>query len=240
MLDHNSEGVGVEIYARVAGRTVSLVPLKKVMYTPSGSAPISAVFGTLPLRLGPGDQLVLRATLMGEPQDDWCNVNFAIGFSGGPILLLAPRSVFTTECDQVGLQAIVAGSGPLSYRWQRSTVDQPDEYVDVQNGPTPGGSIITGATQSTLRVVGPTNPDRGSYRCLVTGSCAQVLAGPADVQLCPADFNCDGLLDVADYIEFEACLEGDCTPGRTADFNGDGFADIYDLSEFVAAFEVGC
>lgn len=59
--------------------------------------------------------------------------------------------------------------------------------------------------------------------------------------LCPADFNGDGFLDIYDFSAFVSCFEGaSCPSGKTSDFNADGFADIYDFVDFVSAFERGC
>ena len=58
---------------------------------------------------------------------------------------------------------------------------------------------------------------------------------------CPADFNNDGLADLADYLAFVACFEEmNCQGRKTADFNGDGFVDLFDYSDFLTAYESGC
>jgi 3-phytase/alkaline phosphatase D len=83
---------------------------------------------------------------------------------------------------------------------------------------------------------------------------AQLLADPAGIaarvpavmsrfrvspRFCSTDFNRDGFVDFADYIEFVECYEsGTCDPARN-DFNGDGFVDFFDYDGFVAALETG-
>ena len=240
MLDQASEGLIVQMTIETASGARSLVSPVLVGYTQTGSTTLKPVPGMLPLTLSPGDRLVIRAGLAGNPHEDWGNLNASISFTGGPVLLLTPRSVYTTECDQVGLQVVAVGSGSLSYSWEHESLDTPDEFDTLFNGPSPGGSIVTGAASPNLQIIGPTNPDRGAYRCQVSGPCTTVTAGPVSVDLCPVDFNCDGFLDFFDFVGYVSCFEGDCPPGRTADFDGDGFADFYDLSDFATAFQAGC
>ncbi len=72
---------------------------------------------------------------------------------------------------------------------------------------------------------------------LIEGGQLLALFDPAAVQLCPADFNADGFLDLFDYAAYVGAFE---TGTAGSDFNADGFLDFFDYSDFVAAFELGC
>ena len=72
---------------------------------------------------------------------------------------------------------------------------------------------------------------------LAEGGQLLALFDPAAVQLCPADFNADGFLDLFDYAAYVNAFE---TGTAGSDFNADGFLDFFDYSDFVAAFELGC
>ncbi|MCC6675595.1 MAG: CHRD domain-containing protein [Phycisphaerales bacterium] len=54
---------------------------------------------------------------------------------------------------------------------------------------------------------------------------------------CPADLNCDGLVDFADYLEFLNLYDaGDLR----VDYNGDGLVDFADYLEFLNFYDAGC
>ncbi len=54
---------------------------------------------------------------------------------------------------------------------------------------------------------------------------------------CAADFNCDSLLDLADYLDFVQSF-GSSEP--RADFNQDSTIDFFDYLDFVQGFSAGC
>lgn len=57
------------------------------------------------------------------------------------------------------------------------------------------------------------------------------------LNLCGADFNCDGIVDFFDYLDFVAEFSSN---GSGADFNADTVIDFFDYLDFVAAFSLGC
>lgn len=60
-------------------------------------------------------------------------------------------------------------------------------------------------------------------------------------QVCPADFDGDGFIDLFDAIAYAGCFEsGECDADRSADMDGDGFVDFLDWSLFMEQFEAGC
>jgi hypothetical protein len=54
---------------------------------------------------------------------------------------------------------------------------------------------------------------------------------------CLAEFNCDGVIDFFDYLDFVQALS-DADP--RADINSDGTIDLFDYLDFVARFSDGC
>lgn len=62
---------------------------------------------------------------------------------------------------------------------------------------------------------------------------------------CPADYDCDGVTDILDFLEFfrfyGPCADqsGGCNATR-ADFNQDGVIDVLDVMDFIDAFAGGC
>ena len=54
---------------------------------------------------------------------------------------------------------------------------------------------------------------------------------------CHADFNCDGVVDFFDYLDFVDVFSSSAS---AADFNGDGTIDFFDYLDFVDQFSTGC
>ncbi|MCC6678604.1 MAG: hypothetical protein IT436_15835 [Phycisphaerales bacterium] len=56
-------------------------------------------------------------------------------------------------------------------------------------------------------------------------------------EVCTADFNCDGLVDFSDYLEFLNLYEAS---DHRADLNADGMVDFADYLEFLNHYDAGC
>jgi spore coat protein A len=127
------------------------------------------------------------------------------------------------------LYAGVAGSN-LSYHWRFN--GQP-----LTDGPTPHGSVISGATTYHLSISNVRPEDAGAYDCVATNACSQVTSTTAAVTVvdCPApcdpDVNCDGSVDGFDIEVMERSVGGDTTDFCQADmdFNRDGSVDGFDI-----------
>ncbi len=77
-----------------------------------------------------------------------------------------------------------AGAGTLTFQWRKSG-------VPLTNGPTPSGSVISGAQTATLTMSNTTAADAGSYSCLVSNTCGSLASAAASLgSTCYA--NCDG------------------------------------------------
>ena len=57
------------------------------------------------------------------------------------------------------------------------------------------------------------------------------------LMLCLADFNCDIVVDMFDYLDFVSAFAENAA---TADFNNDSVVDLFDYLDFVNAFSAGC
>jgi hypothetical protein len=67
------------------------------------------------------------------------------------------------------------------------------------------------------------------------GATSPVFESPLNI--CAADFNCDGAVDFFDYDDFVIAFE---TGDPRADFNNDTAIDFFDYDDFVIAFDAGC
>ncbi len=146
----------------------------------------------------------------------------------------------------------VSGAGTPAYRWQRETAPGSGQFVDLDDGPTvswdgavPGlGAIVSGALTDTLLIAadsaGGNRLGAGHairYRCGITNPCSSAASEPAQLTVCPADFDCSGFVDIEDYTWFVLAFEAGTDD---ADFDGSGFVDTDDFDAFVLAFEAGC
>ncbi|MCC6678612.1 MAG: hypothetical protein IT436_15875 [Phycisphaerales bacterium] len=122
--------------------------------------------------------------------------------------------------------------GPASFRWRQSG-------VPIFDGPTPDGSLVSGAATPTLFIVNAQASDAGDYDCVITTDCGSALSNPASMTVsgCPVDFNGDGVIDFSDYLEFLNLF--DALDPR-ADLNGDGVIDFADYLEFLNHYDAGC
>ena len=130
------------------------------------------------------------------------------------------------------LTVTAAGSGTLSYRWQKNGADLTD-----------GGGIL-GSTSATLTISPAAPAHAGAYRCVVTGQCGTATSDEALLSVTPivrADFGADCDVDLNDFAVFQMCFNGANQPPASscsadADFDDDGDVDVNDFAVFQACF----
>jgi len=79
-----------------------------------------------------------------------------------PYISAQPASQTNSAGSTVTFTVTASGSSPLSYQWKR-------DGLDLADGPTGFGSIISGATNATLTISNVTGSDSGAYTVLVSG-----------------------------------------------------------------------
>ncbi len=151
-----------------------------------------------------------------------------------------PYSVTTCRTGVADFFITALGSGTL--QWQLET--SPGNWINCVNGALPynGGTIIaSGATTDHLHLLLDVLPGVPPilFRCVVTSSCDTIASNTAMLSIdgCLADFNCDGVADFFDYLDFVDAFSSSL-PG--ADFNRDGIVDFFDYLDFVDTFSNGC
>ena len=149
----------------------------------------------------------------------------------GAAVTSPPAGLLLCTGQTASFTVAASGTGTLTYQWRRGT-------ADLSDGPTAGGSIISGTSSPTLTISGVGASDAGAYSALVTNSCGNAASAGAILSINSADFNNDGDVGTdADIEAFFACLAGSCcaTCG-SADFNADG--DVGTDADIEAFFRV--
>lgn len=120
--------------------------------------------------------------------------------------------------------AQATGTAPLSYRWQKDTVDLND------------GGPYSGAQTTMLTVAGVTPSEAGSYRCVATNIGGSVPSNTATLAVGWPDFDNDNDADLADFAHLQWCLGTtnlEAAPQcANADLNGDRNVDTLDVLAF--------
>ncbi len=235
-----SDGVSIRVLAHrhATGTDTTLIPASVVPYASSGHSSFSASAGTLPLTLNGGDEPVFMViNNNGAPFEDWFSGNITLTMTGGPVILAQPRSAGACQNTPTSIHVLAAGSGALSYRWQKESPAGSGQYADLSDGATAAGSTIGGALTDTLTVIHASPSDGGRYRCRITGPCATVHSAAGVIAPCVSDFDCSGFVDTDDFTAFVLSFEAGTDD---ADVDGTGFVDTDDFTFFVLAFESGC
>ena len=147
-----------------------------------------------------------------------------------------------------GFNCPVAGTWPMTWQWQKwdSVNGVWADMVDDVPCPSAYGQAnfnVIGSQGIQLRV-GFENEVllgdlswRGRFRCVCTNSCGTATTDWAILNTCSADYNCDGISDFFDYLDFVADFTSNAP---FADFNRDSAIDFFDYLDFVDAFSQGC
>ena len=131
--------------------------------------------------------------------------------------------------DVFGSVAFGGQPAPTTFEWRR------DEVL-LTDGPTPWGSVISGATTSGIVITGIRVEDQGSYRCTAINACSSSSA-LMYFTVCASDFNCDRAVDGDDVIGFFGAWDAALS---TADITGDGSVDGDDVIAFFGSWDNGC
>jgi hypothetical protein len=150
------------------------------------------------------------------------------------MILQQPRPALTCPRQEARLSVKASGRGGLSFQWQKLVTGV---YVDVVDRTLSEGTIVSGSNTDTLTISNAGALGDGTYRVVVWNDCRRVFSDSADLDVCPADFNCDDFIDLFDYSDYVEAFEAG---NILADINGDGFIDFFDYNAFVTLFEIGC
>jgi hypothetical protein len=130
----------------------------------------------------------------------------------------------------VSFTAAANGTPPFTYQWRRNGVP-----IDTALNPS--------AATATLTITNVRAKDVASYDCVIDGPCEPATTAPATLALCPADLDCNTLVDDEDFQIFVAaynildCADPSMPAGCPSDLNADAIVDDLDFQVFVLAYK---
>lgn len=163
---------------------------------------------------------------------------FTVG--AAPVIVSDPTPVTACTGATAQFTADVAGSGVIQYQWWK-------DGVQLADGPTGTGSVITGATTTLLVISNVSAADRGTYECTAFNDCGSDSSSSAVLTVTPCgelrgDMNCDGTVNNFDIDPFVLALSNieayeqafpDCDRESHGDVNDDGVFNNFDIDPFV-------
>lgn len=152
-------------------------------------------------------------------------------------ILQQPQAQSVCSGAPATFSVVVSGTAPLSYQWQRNTVN------------------IPGATSPTFSIAVVAPSDAGSYRCVVSNACGSQTSTAAvlTVEACgcaaaAADTDCNGVVDFFDIDPFLLALFDPAGYAAAycggdpcaADVDCSGIIDFFDIDAFLTCVFGGC
>lgn len=129
------------------------------------------------------------------------------------------------RCVEGSAEFIVspAGPAPFTYQWRRNEVE------------------IPGETARSIFLFDVSSDDAGSYDCIVTNSCGEVITSARALTVCAADMTCDGVVNLSDLANLLINFgrSGSVTYGQ-GDLDNDDQVGLADLAILLAAFGNNC
>lgn len=143
-----------------------------------------------------------------------------------PAILRDPVNAHACAGNDTVLRAGAVDALPLSYRWEKD------------GSPIADGPHFSGATTPELRLLDARRSMIGFYQCIISRDCAEVRTSAANVSICYADFNCDGLVETSDFELFVVAYNELIVPPAEPRFdqNEDGVVDDLDFQLFIDAY----
>lgn len=169
----------------------------------------------------------------------------SLAMNDGATILQSPLPA--SACAGSGAQfSVSASGGQVSYVWRK-------DGVELTDGPTGTGSMISGAGSALLSISSVSSADAGTYDCYVANDCGSDTSAGAGLTITTCgelrgDMNCDGAVNNFDIDPFVLALTDfdayelqfpNCDGGSHGDTNDDGVLNNFDIDPFVVCIMNG-
>jgi hypothetical protein len=162
-----------------------------------------------------------------------------------PVMAGQPATVNYCHGSASSFYVSANSLSPLSFQWQvYDALSQswmnilfdgfftqgPSGYTAIMSGV---GTPILSVNTLTVGNVAPNLP----YRCVISTDCTSVTSAAANLHICIADVNCDGIITSQDFFDFLTAFFTNAFP---ADVNTDNMVNSQDYFDFLTVFFTGC
>lgn len=163
-------------------------------------------------------------------------------FDMAPQILAQPQSATTCPLQSASFELRALGAINPTYQWEVMLPNSQSGWQSVNDGLLldSSGAIaqLEGCTTERISVFPVSGRGDGLWvRCTASAACGSATSAPARLNVCAADFNCDGGVDGSDVAAFfQLWSNGD----DVTDLNTDGGVDGNDVGEFFGVWANGC
>jgi hypothetical protein len=153
-----------------------------------------------------------------------------------PVIITNPSPVTVCATGTAVFNVRAAAGAFPSYQWRRNG-------VNLNDGPTAGGSSILGSHSIQLTISSAMPTDEAGYDVVITTACGNATSFPATLQICYANCDCSSTapnLNVADFTCFlqrfaSGAAYANCDLSTTAPT-----LNVADFTCFLQRFAAGC
>jgi hypothetical protein len=142
-----------------------------------------------------------------------------------PVITQQPTHALICPGGNTSFTVAANSQTSMTYQWRKA------------GAPLTDGGAIAGATTAMLTITGAQLADQDSYDCIVSNINGGTTSLPATLTICPADFDCSGVLGVQDIFDFLAGFFGG---DPRADMNASSTISTQDIFDFLATYFGGC
>ncbi len=179
-----------------------------------------------------GDAIIGWGTNPAGQQEAWL---FRADCLARPAFSQSPTITYACPGTDAAFAAAAVGTPTISYRWRRNG-------VDLTDGPTGFGSIISGSGSAMLTITGVAAADGGSYDCIALNACGNAGTTPVELRVTLAgDADRDGFVGLSDIALVTSNWTFTVPPAPPeSDLDGNGMIGLSDLAAVITNWAQSC
>lgn len=179
-----------------------------------------------------GDAIVGWGTNPAGQQEAWL---FRADCLARPAITQSPSITYACPGTGATFTAAAIGTPTISFHWRRNG-------IDLADGPTGSGSIISGSGSATLTLSNTALADEGFYDCVTQNACGSAGTTPVELRVTLAgDADRDGFVGLSDIALLTSNWTSTVPPAPpAADLDGNGMIGLSDLAAVITNWAQSC